>query len=427
MKKILAILCVVFLALGAKAEGVGMVAQEPARVVETERAGVEQARMVLQDESIRIEATNLVFAEQSYGAMSFGYVTGGSTEWAVEGYLFSSGSYFKTYSSAANNIQINVVDVSKESFRLVVSTATFSQTATGSLFTASGTDSLGRAFDIHLTYTQATGIDTVRYTFTEQAYIDDYGPDYFLVAESDTYLLYLDYYSDTEAGVYSTKNNDFNAKYTILYKIFGTDTIPMRYKEIDAVITEDETGFDIQVDYNANSGVYYIFTARSEKAHAEDTVQIRLTNVAHQELSPSYAQYYGYTHSIEAAPADSAYRIVFALVPSDLEGSFTEEDLNMDETYMKIGWDNFMIADAEFTCRRNNDGTYTLEGWFLAKNNTLYEFVFVTANDTQNIATPAEEAAIIKRIEQGVLNIEKNGVQYNAQGAIRFSRSRSCF
>ena len=99
----------------------------------------------------------------------------------------------------------------------------------------------------------------------------------------------------------------------------------------------------------------------------------------------------------------------------------------MDETYMKIGGDNFMIADAEFTGRRNNDGTYTLEGWFLAKNNTLYEFVFVTANDTQNIATPAEGAAIIKRIEQGVLNIEKNGVQYNAQGAIRFSRSRSCF
>ena len=320
-----------------------------------------------------------------------------------------------------------MVDVSKESFRLVVSTATFSQTATGSLFTASGTDSLGRAFDIHLTYTQSTGIDTVRYTFTEQTYSDDYGPDYFLVAESDTYLLYLDYYSDTEAGVYSTKNNDFNSKYTILYKIFGTDTIPMRYNEINAVITEDSTGFDIQVDYNANSGVYYIFTARSEKAHAEDTVQIRLTNVAHQELSPSYAQYYGYTHSIEAAPADSAYRIVFALVPSDLEGSFTEEDLNMDETYMKIGGENFMVADAEFTGRRNNDGTYTLEGWFLAKNNTLYEFVFVTASDTQNIATPAEGAAIIKRIEQGVLNIEKNGVQYNAQGAIRFSRSRSCF
>lgn len=333
------------------------------------------------EECIRIDGSNLVFAEQSYGVTSFGYVTGGSTEWAVEGYLFSSGSYFKTYSSAANNIQINVVDVSKESFRLVVSTATFSQTATGSMFTASGTDSLGRAFDIHLTYTKSTGIDTVRYTFTEQTYIDDYGPDYFLVAESDLYLLYLDYYSDTEAGVYSTKNNDFNAKYTILYKIFGTDTIPMRYNEINAVITEDATGFDIQVDYYANSGTYYIFTARSEKAHAENTVQIHLTGVTHQELSPSYAQYYGYTHYISAAPADLSYTIVFAVVPSNLEGSFTEEDLNMDHSYIKIGTETFMIADAEFSGTRNNDGTYTLEGWFLAKNNTLYEFVFVTAEE----------------------------------------------
>ena len=114
MRKILMILCLAVCVPGAKAEGEGAVAQEPARVVETERAGVEQARMVLQDESIRIEATNLVFAEQSYGAMSFGYLTGGSTQWVVEGYLFSSGSYFKTYSSAAGNIQINVVDVSKE-------------------------------------------------------------------------------------------------------------------------------------------------------------------------------------------------------------------------------------------------------------------------------------------------------------------------
>ena len=397
MKKILSILCVVFLALGAKAEGVGMVAQE---------------------NSIRIDGSNLVFAEQSYGAMSFGYLTGGSTEWVVEGYLFSNGSYFKTYSSEASNIQINVVDSNKEAFRLVVSTATFSQTATGSLFTASGTDSLGRAFDIHLTYTKSTGIDTVRYTFTEQAYIDDYGPDYFLVAESDLYLLYLDYYSDTEAGVFSTKNNDFYAKYTILYKIFGTDTIPMRYKEIDAVITEDETGFDIQVDYNANSGVYYIFTARSEKAHAEDTVQICLTDAVFEKLSPSQAQSKGYSHQITATPADMSYTVVFAVVPSNLEGSFTEKDLNADETYIHIGEEYFMIADAEFSGRRNQDGSYTLEGWFLAKNNILYEFVFAPSEEVLEVENAVKCTKAVKYLEKGALIIEKNGVRYNAQGSV---------
>ncbi len=397
MKKILSILCVVFLALGAKAEGVGMVAQE---------------------DSIRIDGSNLVFAEQSYGAMSFGYLTGGSTEWIVEGYLFSNGSYFKTYSSEASNIQINVVDSNKEAFRLVVSTATFSQTATGSLFTASGTDSLGRAFDIHLTYTKSTGIDTVRYTFTEQAYIDDYGPDYFLVAESDLYLLYLDYYSDTEAGVFSSKNNDFYAKYTILYKIFGTDTIPMRYKEINAVITEDATGFDIQVDYNANSGVYYIFTARSEKAHAEDTVQICLTDAVFEKLSPSQVQSKGYSHHITATPADMSYTIVFAVVPSNLEGSFTEEDLNADETYIHIGEEYFMIADAEFSGRRNQDGSYTLEGWFLAKNNILYEFVFAPSAEVLEVENAVKCTKAVKYLEKGALIIEKNGVRYNAQGSV---------
>ena len=424
MKSFISIFCVVLFALGAKADGAraveqvreGMAAQEPARVAEQER--VKEVRKMLQDESIRIEATNLVFAEQSYGAMSFGYLTGGSTEWVVEGYLFSNGSYFKTYSSEASNIQINVVDSNKEAFRLVVSTATLSQTATGSLFTASGTDSLGRAFDIHLTYTKSTGIDTVRYTFTEQTYIDDYGPDYFLVAESDLYLLYLDYYSDTEAGVFSTKNNDFYAKYTILYKIFGTDTIPMRYKEIDAVITEDETGFDIQVDYNANSGVYYIFTARSEKAHAEDTVQICLTDVVFEKLSPSQAQSKGYSHHITAAPADMSYTIVFAVVPSNLEGSFTAEDLNMDETYIKIGTETFMIADAEFSGRRNFDGSYTLEGWFLAKNNILYEFVFAPSEDVLGVENTAQGAEVVKYLEKGALIIEKRGVRYNAQGSV---------
>jgi hypothetical protein len=311
-----------------------------------------------------------------------------------------------------------VVDSNKEAFRLVVSTATLSQTATGSLFTASGTDSLGRAFDIHLTYTKSTGIDTVRYTFTEQAYIDDYGQDYFLVAESDLYLLYLDYYSDTEAGVFSTKNNDFYDKYTILYKIFGTDTIPMRYKEIDAVITEDETGFDIQVDYNANSGVYYIFTARSEKAHAEDTVQICLTDVVFEKLSPSQAQSKGYSHHITATPADMSYTIVFAVVPSNLEGSFTEEDLNADETYIHIGEEYFMIADAEFSGRRNQDGSYTLEGWFLAKNNTLYEFVFAPSEEVLEVENAVKCTKAVKYLEKGALIIEKNGVRYNAQGSV---------
>ena len=408
MRKILIVICIAAIALSAKAE--------QARVVETER--VSAVRKMLQEDSIRIDATNLVFAEQSYGSMSFGYLTGGSTEWVVEGYLFSNGSYFKTYSSEASNIQINVVDSNKEAFRLVVSTATLSQTATGSLFTASGTDSLGRAFDIHLTYTKSTGIDTVRYTFTEQTYIDDYGPDYFLVAESDLYLLYMDYYSDTEAGVFSTKNNDFYAKYTILYKIFGTDTIPMRYKEINAVITEDETGFDILVDYNANSGVYYIFTARSEKAHAEDTVQIRLTDVVFEKLSPSQAQSKGYSHHITAAPADMSYTIVFAVVPSNLEGSFTAEDLNMDHSYIKIGTETFMIADAEFSGRRNFDGSYTLEGWFLAKNNILYEFVFAPSEDVLGVENTAQGAEVVKYLEKGALIIEKRGVRYNAQGSV---------
>lgn len=416
MKNFISIFCVVLFALGAKADGARAV--EQVRAGEVEQLRVREVRKMLQEESIRIEATNLVFAEQSYGSMSFGYLTGGSTEWVVEGYLFSSGSYFKTYSSEASNIQINVVDSNKEAFRLVVSTATLSQTATGSLFTASGTDSLGRAFDIHLTYTKSTGIDTVRYTFTEQTYIDDYGPDYFLVAESDLYLLYLDYYSDTEAGVFSTKNNDFYAKYTILYKIFGTDTIPMRYKEIDAVITEDETGFDIQVDYNANSGVYYIFTARSEKAHAEDTVQICLTDVVFEKLSPSQAQSKGYSHHITAAPADMSYTIVFAVVPSNLEGSFTAEDLNMDETYIEIGGETFMIADAEFSGRRNFDGSYTLEGWFLAKNNILYEFVFAPSEDVLGVENTAQGAEVVKYLEKGALIIEKRGVRYNAQGSV---------
>ena len=238
------------------------------------------------------------------------------------------------------------------------------------------------------------------------------------MAESDLYLLYLDYYSDTEAGVFSTKNNDFYAKYTILYKIFGTDTIPMRYKEIDAVITEDETGFDIQVDYNANSGVYYIFTARSEKAHADDTVQICLTDAVFEKLSPSQAQSKGYSHQITATPADMSYTIVFAVVPSNLEGSFTEEDLNADETYIHIGEEYFMIADAEFSGRRNQDGSYTLEGWFLAKNNILYEFVFAPSAEVLEVENAVKCTKAVKYLEKGALIIEKNGVRYNAQGSV---------
>ena len=270
-------------------------------------------------------------------------------------------------------------------------------------------------YQIHMTYTKPVATDTIQHTFSEPVAIDDFGGDFYFKAADDKYALFIDYYSTTITGDF--KLADMYEKYCALYKIAGKDTTYVAYADLGLVVTEDETGYDLKVSYLANDSHCYLFTLRSEKAKADETIQVELDDAAYTDIS-SYSWYYGFSHYVEAAPADSSFVIALAVKQDEFVGTFTNEDLNANYSGIQIGKEFFQIASAEFTVTEGLNGSYTLEGWLLAKNNVKYEFVIKTAEQEEqaieNIKLSEETQKVIM---DGNLFIIRDNKMFNAQGA----------
>ena len=269
-------------------------------------------------------------------------------------------------------------------------------------------------YQIHMTYTKPVATDTIQHTFSEPVTIDDFGGDFYFKAADDKYALFIDYYSTTITGDF--KLADMYEKYCALYKIAGKDTTYVAYADLGLVVTEDETGYDLKVSYLANDSHCYLFTLRSEKAKADETIQVELDDAAYTDIS-SYSWYYGFSHYVEAAPADSSFVIALAVKQDEFVGTFTNEDLNANYSGIQIGKEFFQIASAEFTVTAGLNGSYTLEGWLLAKNNVKYEFVIKTAEQEEqaieNIKLSEETQKVIM---DGSLFIIRDNKMFNAQG-----------
>ncbi len=269
-------------------------------------------------------------------------------------------------------------------------------------------------YQIHMTYTKPVATDTIQHTFSEPVTIDDFGGDFYFKAADDKYALFIDYYSTTITGDF--KLADMYEKYCALYKIAGKDTTYVAYADLGLVVTEDETGYDLKVSYLANDSHCYLFTLRSEKAKADETIQVELDDAAYTDIS-SYSWYYGFSHYVEAAPADSSFVIALAVKQDEFVGTFTNEDLNANYSGVQIGKEFFQIASAEFTVTEGLNGSYTLEGWLLAKNNVKYEFVIKTAEkEEQAIENIKLSEETQKVIMDGNLFIIRDNKMFNAQG-----------
>ena len=269
-------------------------------------------------------------------------------------------------------------------------------------------------YQIHMTYTKPVATDTIQHTFSEPVTIDDFGGDFYFKAADDKYALFIDYYSTTITGDF--KLADMYEKYCALYKIAGKDTTYVAYADLGLVVTEDETGYDLKVSYLANDSHCYLFTLRSEKAKADETIQVELDDAAYTDIS-SYSWYYGFSHYVEAAPADSSFVIALAVKQDEFVGTFTNDDLNANYSGIQIGKEFFQIASAEFTVTEGLNGSYTLEGWLLAKNNVKYEFVIKTAEkEEQAIENIKLSEETQKVIMDGNLFIIRDNKMFNAQG-----------
>ena len=267
---------------------------------------------------------------------------------------------------------------------------------------------------LHMIYTKPVASDTIRYTFTEPIIIDEYVNEYYFAATDSNYLLQMNYRSSSITGTFT--QSDMIMRYCGLYNAADTSFVP--YVDLGLVVTEHETGYDITVDYFATDSHYYIFTIRSNKTVVEDTVDIYLENASLEDLD-IYAPMYGFQYYVEAAPTDSSYKFMLALIPSTLEGSYNIDDLYPIYSRIKIGKDYYQFVDASFEVTAGEKGSYTLSGWVIAKNNTWYNFVIKTAESAQGINNvSAKFGESSKLLRNGQLFIERNGVLYTPSGQI---------
>jgi outer membrane protein assembly factor BamE (lipoprotein component of BamABCDE complex) len=264
-------------------------------------------------------------------------------------------------------------------------------------------------YKMSMTYEKPLPDDTVRYTFAEPVLIDDYDNEWYFYASDDKYELNVDYYSKVITGQYSMTNGDFSEKYTILYLITGTDSTAVEAEDVKAVISEDETGYDILVEYFGNNKVYYIFTARCEKPKAENTVQV-IDEAAQLSIYTIERVF-----RVVGVNEDKTVKLYVAVNSTKLEGEFAFADFNVPYSAAVIGDKQYQFVDGEAKSVLA-DNILTLEGWVLAKNNVKYEFRFKAAMSAEAIENTDAASNASKRIGNGIMFIEKAGVIYNAQG-----------
>lgn len=275
------------------------------------------------------------------------------------------------------------------------------------------TDSI--LYQIHMTYTKPVATDTISHTFVEPVIIDDYAGDFYFLAMDDEYVLQMDYYSTTITGEF--KLADMYEEYCGLYTIANGDTTFVPFADLGLVVTEDETNYNITVTYLGEDTHCYIFTLRSEKPKADETVQVEFENAEYTDVS-SIAWYYGFYHYVLAATPDSSLVFALAVKEENFEGSFTQADLHGNYTGVQADGNFYQIASAEFTVTPGNKGNYLLQGWALAKNNVKYEFVIKTAEEEEQGIENIELTEEAKKVVMdGSLYIVRDGKIFNAQGA----------
>lgn len=219
--------------------------------------------------------------------------------------------------------------------------------------------------------------DTILLSFAEPVVIEAYdeGDLYFVTAAENGYILQMDWYSNEIAGEFT--QDDLYVRYCGLYAIADGDTTKIDFEDIALSIVENEDDYAITVTYLGSDLHCYIISAVCKKAVAERTVQVNLENASYENLG-DYASYYGFTHYVVAAPADSSIVIVLAVAPENFVGNFTKADLNIAYSGVVDG-QYAQVADAEFSVSEGENGSFILEGWVLANNNVKYEFVIKTA------------------------------------------------
>gem|GEM_PF-2374410 len=233
-----------------------------------------------------------------------------------------------------------------------------------------------------------------------------------IMGGSDAYQFSISNVSTTEtAGVYTVTDLDPDYSYISIYG--EKDTVDVAFENGSVTVAISNEGVvTVKGTLVGSDGNNYIFDLTYKDPVAEKTVNINITNAELNDLTEMYTMF-----GVAGEDADKNF-VQFYFKSETIAGEYTEEDLNTQYTGIIVGEEVASIFSATIKVVANANGSYTVTATVLCYNNTLYNITMTVPSDTpEGVDAVNATVKALKSIVNGQLVIEKNGVQYNANGA----------
>ena len=222
--------------------------------------------------------------------------------------------------------------------------------------------------------------------------------------------------STTEtAGVYTIDDLDANFSYINIYG--ENDTTKVAFVDGSVTVAVSEEGIaTLNGTLVGSDGNNYIFNLTYKDPVAEKTVNVAIPE---WELIDYYVASNG-LFVVSGMEHTSAYVQLSLWMPqgaTEIYGDYTEEDFDLQNfgCYVADANDAYRIFSATINVAKAENGRVLVTADLLCYNNTLYK-VTTTIGEGINAVEAAQKA--VKMIRNGQVEIIKNGVHYNINGAV---------
>lgn len=236
-----------------------------------------------------------------------------------------------------------------------------------------------------------------------------------IIGTTEDYEFSLSNVSTTEtAGVYTI--DDLDPDYSYITVMTATDTTDVTFVDgsVTVAVANDGT-VTIVGALVGNDGNVYNFNLTYVDPKAERVANVTISNGTLYDGYASAGLYAVYG----TADDNTAYVQLAIWVEEDFAGDFTEEDL--DFQYVGSGVQDADGSHSIFSAVINvlpgdAEGVYSITADLLCYNNTLYK-VSMSIGKTEGFENVDAAVKAIKRLVNGNVVIEKNGVKYSVNGA----------
>ena len=392
-----------------------------------------------------ITATNLVLDESLASWFGIIVAEASNEDYTVSMYLPAE-NYFGTFS--ADEVSLSIEGADDNKVEIYEGTITVANTATGVAITGTVLSADGVQYTLNLTYVipDATSQETI--TMSGKL-TDIQGQAWQFIGSTANEMVTIAAYATSIPGTYG--RSDLVADYTYVMKVVGSDTL--YYDMVDANIVVAVNGTNATITGTLKGQNYY---------DSSDVIEFTLNLTATVEESGSGggegSQYdnseYDFIETFSTYDVDNQYLAQYGdliVTATNANGASVGLDMYIGDGESTLTPGEYTISDSEepmtiypgscngtnvyysFFGYTNSEG-YITDMWFPVSGSVIVSESGVISIDALNsygkrifvrlgewpegIENADAKAGAVKAIRNGQLIIIKNGVEFNAQGAI---------